>query len=257
MHFIIGTDLEINGSFSEPQLQPLHMQLAKALTLSSSPSWPFSTALFNAHKSHTDRHWMLGKGIDRDIWLLVDNMHNWGVRKQVISPVEGKTPTLVLCAHCFGSSPLFERLTLIIQSCWTRHCENAALWPYCVVDKFNTSTAVEHTKIVAILMTISDFCFWLLWHSRCVKRWHETSNYREIEITHWSAKLFMRHRIPCILKLDTRTILICKISTERPKRLNSSTAWDPWNAPPAYWTFVVQSGLVGFKHLTYSVGFRP
>lgn len=63
-----------------------HTRLTKALTLSSSPSWPFSTALFNAHKSHTDRRWILGEGIDRDIWLLVDNMHNWGLWKQVISP---------------------------------------------------------------------------------------------------------------------------------------------------------------------------
>lgn len=38
MHFIIGTDLEINGSFSERQLQPPQVQLTKALTLSSSPS---------------------------------------------------------------------------------------------------------------------------------------------------------------------------------------------------------------------------
>ena len=155
MHFIIGTDLEINGSFSEPLLQPPHMQLAKALTLSSSPSWPFSTALFNAHKSHTDRHWMLGKGIDRDIWLLVDNMHNWGVRKQVISPVEvceWKTPTLVRCAHCCGSSTLFEHRTLIIQSCWTTRCKNPVaifylseiqygcctqrLWQVCYISDF-------------------------------------------------------------------------------------------------------------------------
>ena len=92
----------------------------KALTLSSSPSWPFSTALFNAHKSHTDRHWMLGKGIDRDVWLLVDNMHNWGIGKQVISLAEMcelKTPTLVICAHCYGSRCLFELLALIVHSC--------------------------------------------------------------------------------------------------------------------------------------------
>lgn len=111
---------------------PADVQLAKALTLSSSPSWPFSTALFNAHKSHTDHHWMLGKGIDRDIWLLVDNMHNWGVGKQVISLAEvcePKTPTLVLCAHCWGSRPLFERLALIIQSCWTTHYKNPVLPP--------------------------------------------------------------------------------------------------------------------------------
>lgn len=64
---------------------PPHVQLVKGLTLSPSRSWPFSTALFNAHKSQTDRHWMLGKGIDRDIWVLLDNMHNWGMEKQVIS----------------------------------------------------------------------------------------------------------------------------------------------------------------------------
>lgn len=87
--------------------KPPLVQLAKALTLSSSPCWPFSTALFNAHKSHTDDRWMLGKGIDRDIWLLVDNMHNWGVGKQVISLAEGyesKTQTLGL--EC-GSQPVF------------------------------------------------------------------------------------------------------------------------------------------------------
>lgn len=85
-----------------------YVQLTKALTLSSSPSWPFSTALFNAHKSHTGRHRMLGKGIDRDIWLLVDNMHNWAVGKQVISPAEtsqSETPTLVHCPCCCGSGP--------------------------------------------------------------------------------------------------------------------------------------------------------
>lgn len=156
MHFIIGTDLEINSSFSEPAFQPPHVQLANALTLSSSPSWPFSTALFNTHKSHTDCHWMLGKGIDRDIWLLVDNMHNWGVRKQVISLVEvceTKTPTLVLCAHCCGSRPLFEHLTLIIQSCWTTHYKNPVLWPYFIQHE---CCSLAH-KTAAILQSISSF----------------------------------------------------------------------------------------------------
>lgn len=121
VHFIIGTDLEINGSFSELQLQPPYVRVSKALTLSSSPFWPFSTALFNAHKSHTDHHWKVRKGIDRDIWLPVDSMHNWMVGKQVISPVEvcdSKTLTLVLCAHCYERSLLFKELTLMIQSWW-------------------------------------------------------------------------------------------------------------------------------------------
>lgn len=121
MHFIIGTDLEINGGFSVPGLQPCchHPQrcarLTKALTLSSSPFWPFSTALFNAHKSHTGRCWILGEGIDRDIWLLVDNMHNWGLWKQVISPqveaCDSQTPSLVPCVHCCGRSPQPEWAT--------------------------------------------------------------------------------------------------------------------------------------------------
>lgn len=38
-----------------------HARLTKALTLSSSPFWPFRTALFNAHKSHTDGCWILGE----------------------------------------------------------------------------------------------------------------------------------------------------------------------------------------------------
>lgn len=146
---------------SEPQLQsprhPLpHAQLAKALTLSSSPSWPFSTALFNAHKSHTDRHWMLGKGIDRDIWLLVDNMHNWGVWKQVISLVEVrelKTPTLVVCAHCCGRSPLFEHPVLIIQSCWNTHHKIPIL---CFIFK-EFCKSVACTNTTAILQIMSDF----------------------------------------------------------------------------------------------------
>lgn len=83
MHFIIGTDLEINGSFS----------VSTPLCMCSSPKhWPFPLLSpdllvlhYLTHKSHTDRHWMLGKGIDRDIWLLLDNMHNWGEGKQVIS----------------------------------------------------------------------------------------------------------------------------------------------------------------------------
>lgn len=141
MQFIIGTDLEINGGFSEPQLQPPpHVRPAKALTLSSPPSWPFSTALFNAHKSHTDRHWMLGKGIDRDIWLLVDSMHNWRVRKQVISPAgvrDSKTLTLVLWAQCYGSSPLFKWLTLIIQSCRAAWYDKPMWWLYFIFSKFS------------------------------------------------------------------------------------------------------------------------
>lgn len=160
MHFIIGTDLEINGSFSEPQLQPPHVQLAKALTLSSSPSWPFSTALFNAHKSHTDRHWMLEKGIDRDIWLLVDNMHNWGVGKQVISLAEVcklKTPTLVLCAHCCGSRCLFEHLPLIVQSCHSTHYKNPVQWPYLIFEPHKNSANFEAHCCLALETFLQDY----------------------------------------------------------------------------------------------------
>lgn len=76
------------------------------------------------HTNPADRHWMVRKSIDRDIWLLVDSMHNWRVGKQVISVVEvcdSETLTLVLWAHCWGNCFLFERLTLITWPQSYRH----------------------------------------------------------------------------------------------------------------------------------------
>lgn len=171
---------------------PLHVQLAKALTLSSSPSWPFSTALFNAHKSHTDRHWMLEKGIDRDIWLLVDNMHNWGVRKQVISLVlvcEWKTLTLVLCAHCCGSRPLFERIALIIQSYLNTHFENLIV-QYFNSEKFNRSDVLKHSKISAIFGIFWLFAgYWKEYQSKVVFFYVAFTNSTKTSLENLSKKI--------------------------------------------------------------------